>query len=152
MLEVKPCKFGVGVFATQDIAADTKVCDVVGKLIDYATSAALGDRECDPLQIGPDLYLAWEDPARLINHACEPNCGIRFDGTKYDMFAVKNIAKGEELLWDYSNSMGDDETWRLECGCGSPNCRAVVGPFSGLPAETQRTYRKLGIVLPFLCG
>lgn len=148
MLEVKPCAFGVGVFTTTPIQAGEKVCTFSGSLIDYTQSVSLGDRECDPLQVGQGQYIAWDDPARLINHSCEPNCGVNSDDRH--VFAVCEIEAGQELYWDYSTSIGTDETWRLPCECGTPSCRKVVGPFAELPAELQQQYLEMGIVLSYL--
>ena len=149
MLEIRPCDFGVGVFTTENLPAGSFICAGSGALIDYAGNLALGARECDPLQIGPDLYLSWGEPARLLNHSCEPNCGLRFDG-QYSMFALRDLTVGEQILWDYSTSMGTDDAWRMRCACQSPSCRKVIGPFVEIPAEKQAEYKALNIVLPYL--
>ena len=57
----------------------------------------------------------WRDSngiARYINHSCEPNCGIK---DLFTLVAMRNIKKGEELLWDYD--MTEDSDWRLKCLC-----------------------------------
>ena len=59
-------------------------------------------------------------PARFVNHSCDPNtflhnfCGI----------AKRDIKKGEEITEDYSKENNPD--FRLECKCGSKNCKGIV--------------------------
>lgn len=152
MLEVRPCAFGVGVFTTTPLKAGEQVCVFSGPLMGYDATVALGDRECDPLQVSPDWYCAWGDPARLINHSCEPNCGIKYADSAGQVVAVRDIAAEEQLFWDYSTSIHANETWGLACGCGLPTCRKSIGPFADLPAELQQKYLGAGVVLPYLCS
>ncbi len=59
--------------------------------------------------------------AMFINHSCDPNCETEeMDGRVWIM-AIRNIAAGEELTYDYRLYDGDDDEAR--CNCGSKNCR-----------------------------
>lgn len=62
--------------------------------------------------------------SRFINHSCEPNCYSRVipieQQKKLLIFASKNIASGEEILYDYKFP---DEEQKIPCFCGSEKCR-----------------------------
>jgi len=77
------------------------------------------------LQIDEDLYILTAEkpePNDCFNHSCHPNLG--FSG-QIALVAMRDIAAGEELTFDYAMSDGGpyDE---FECACGSPYCRGRV--------------------------
>ena len=61
--------------------------------------------------------------ARFINHSCDPNCEVDEIKDRVWIFAIRDIAAGEELLWDY-NLYDDDDP--APCYCGSPKCRGTM--------------------------
>ena len=146
-MEVLPTDVGLGLFAVRSIAAGERILEFRGRLIDFAGTVAKGDRECDALQIGPDLYLDLEDPGRCTNHSCDPNAGIRNNGIT--LVAVRPIRAGEEIRFDYSTTM-DDDHWTMDCSCGSPDCRRKVLDFRWLPRPRKLEYIAMGIVPSFL--
>lgn len=85
----------------------------------------------------------------LVNHSCEPNAGLRFGPDGVVLVAIRDIAPGEEVTWDYSTTL-TDAAWRMSCACGAPRCRGVVGAFDTLPAERQQYYRARNLVPPYL--
>jgi hypothetical protein len=58
----------------------------------------------------------------MINHACEPNCGIRGDVV---LVALRDIAVGEELAYDYAMSDASDYD-EFACRCGASGCRGRI--------------------------
>ena len=63
----------------------------------------------------------------------------------YDVFALRDIAKGEELSHDYTANAIDQSAgqglWILECRCGSKGCRGeVTRDFSRMPEHFQSKY------------
>jgi hypothetical protein len=80
------------------------------------------------VQVGDDLWIVSPGDAidDAINHSCEPNIG--FVTGEPVFHALREIAPGEELTWDYSTSLMY-RRWRLECCCRSPLCRGIVQPF-----------------------
>ncbi len=63
------------------------------------------------------ISIAWH-----MNHSCDPNIG--FDKS-YNFVAMRNIKKGEELVWDYCY----DETnpkFKLNCLCNTKKCRKRI--------------------------
>ena len=58
-----------------------------------------------------------------LNHSCDPNCEVDEIKGRVWIFAVRNIAAGEELVWDYN--LYDDED-PAPCYCGSRKCRGTM--------------------------
>ena len=67
--------------------------------------------------------------ARFINHSCDPNCYSRVlvaENRKHIViFASRLILKGEELTYDYKFDI-EDESSKLECHCGTTNCKKYL--------------------------
>ncbi|SFP49814.1 SET domain-containing protein [Sphingomonas rubra] len=85
----------------------------------------------------------------LVNHSCDPNAGIRFRADGIFLVALRPIAPGEEIAWDYATTVSDP-SWRMPCACGSPACRGVIGAFDTLPDDRRRWYRAHDLVAPHL--
>jgi len=64
------------------------------------------------------------NPARYVNHSCDPNCEAVNDRGKIWVVAVRDIEPGEELTYDY----GYDIEHFLDhpCYCGSKNCVGYI--------------------------
>jgi SET domain-containing protein len=136
---------GLGVYTRSPIAAGSFVILCQG-IIRHKDEVVEGMRA---LQIGPETYLA-EDPANprlddYINHSCAPNVGFT-DGSP-TLFALREIAPGEELFWDYRTSI-NEPGWEVPCTCGAPACRGKIQSYCDLP-ESERA-RLRPIVLAYL--
>ena len=76
------------------------------------------------------LYGVGGNDARFINHQCDPNCESTIEKGRVFIDAIRSIAKGEELGYDYQigREKGDppnvDEIYA--CRCGSPKCRGTM--------------------------
>ena len=79
--------------------------------------------------------------ARFINHSCAPNCEAIQEGDRIFIFAIRNIAPGVELAYDYALQIeANPSAARLRqygCRCGAPTCRGSVLD----PALTHRARR-----------
>ncbi len=63
--------------------------------------------------------------AMFINHSCQPNCETEEIGGRVWIKAIRNIAAGEEITYDYClYDGGDDE--HAACNCGAPRCRGTM--------------------------
>ncbi len=145
-INVKNSETGKGVFAAETIPAGTVLFKIEGKHLSFEETLALEENESYCLQVGLKKYIAMHYPVFLINHSCNPNCGIN---EWLEFFTLREIQKKEELRWDYSTSMLERH-WVMECRCGEKNCRKVVRDFDLLPTDTQKKYLDFGIVLPFI--
>jgi SET domain-containing protein len=132
-LDVRPAgPKGRGVFAIEPILAGQRIMPLGGRLL---PSAALTD-DLLALQVGPDLWLCSDGSLLddMVNHSCDPNAGFS-DGEPV-LYALRDIAAGEEICWDYATSISEPG-WFLECGCGSACCRGIVRPWGEL-ADADR--------------
>jgi hypothetical protein len=141
-LVVRQGTHGRGVFTEEPIAAATWIIRFTGPLLRHAETTA----KTLALQIGPDLYIGasggFDD---FINHSCEPNAGFKIEGMTADLYAIRDIAVGEEILFDYSTTLDEDD-FTMTCQCGRPCCRAIIGDGKYLPPDVWQRYVSLGIL------
>jgi len=143
---VAQCDLGRGLFAGRAFATGEAILRFEGPVITLADAIAKGDDQSNPLQIGDTLYLDIQPPGVFANHSCDPNTGITDDRV---LVALRPIAVGEELRYDYSTTMWEG-IWTMQCRCGSPKCRGVIDDFPELPAELRAAYLRLGVVQGFI--
>lgn len=142
---------GKAVFAAQDFAAGATIVRFSGRSIPASrlpgTLSGAADRF---VQVARDRYMGPSGRIDdLINHSCSPNAGLRFTPQGVVLVAIRAIAPGQEIAWDYSTTLADPN-WSMQCACGSAACRGVIRAFAFLPTETQDQYRALGVVAPYL--
>lgn len=142
--EVRESKIhGRGLFATADIARDEIVAVKGGHIVDRKTlrekiTPRLGPVE---IQVDDDLFIApVTDEEREMsmlysNHSCNANLGIRDEIT---FVAMRDIRAGEELAHDWA--MTDDDDYRIQCECGSSNCRKILTGKDWQRPELQKKY------------
>jgi len=130
---------GKGVFAVQDIAEGETLIEYKGEVINW--KEALRRHPHDPAQPNHTFYFHVDDKnvidgkvggnaSRWINHACEPNCEADEVDGRIFIKALRNIAAGEELNYDYGLVIDLPYTQDLlddfPCWCGAPNCRGTL--------------------------
>ncbi|MFO0574774.1 MAG: SET domain-containing protein-lysine N-methyltransferase [Polyangia bacterium] len=130
---------GTGVFARGPLRAGAKVLHLTGRVVVTAVDEVMPDGFW-AVQVAPGVWLAADpdahEPDDFTNHSCEPNLGF-VRGT-LTLHALRDIAPGEELVWDYSTSM-DEPGWEVPCRCGTPSCRGRIQSFRALsPADQSR--------------
>ncbi len=81
--------------------------------------------------------------SRFINHSCDPNCEADITKGRIWISAIKDIAKGEELHYDYGYERSGDETaedeQRYKCLCGTEKCRgSIMEPVSTFKARKKK--------------
>lgn len=68
--------------------------------------------------------------SRFINHSCDPNCELQRWVVKgkprIGIFALRDIAPGEALSYDYQFDTKESETFK--CYCGTAKCRGTMAP------------------------
>ncbi len=119
---------GTGAFAAVALGAGTAVVQYLGRKVSKAESM----RQCE--RNNPFIFyldrdydldgnVAW-NPARLLNHSCSPNCEAQHRDDGIVIVALRDIAAGEELTFDYGYDL---ENFReYPCRCGSPNCVGYI--------------------------
>ena len=126
-LVVRPSPIhSVGVYTTTPIRKGARVVEYAGERI----TADEADRRYDG--ISRTYLYGLEDGKTIIdgdglgaylNHSCDPNCEVDEIKGRVWLFALRDIAAGEELVWDYN--LYDDEA-PAPCHCGSPQCRGTM--------------------------
>lgn len=134
---------GRGLFATSFIPAGALLVEMRGLAV--STDDLPDDGMA--MQIGDDLWLHSDGDSLddCGNHSCDPNSG--FPTGEPVLFALRDIAPGEEITWDYSTSLSYPG-WSLDCRCGSKRCRGVILPWPEL-ADADRK-RLADIALAYL--
>jgi SET domain-containing protein len=119
---------GMGGFARQFIPRETYVIEYVGEKISKAES----ERRC----AADNHYIFFFDdehdldgnvdcnPARWINHSCEPNCEALDDEGRIWIVALRDIQAGEELTFNYGYDLDDYQSH--PCRCGSSRCVGFI--------------------------
>jgi SET domain-containing protein len=142
-LVVRPSKIhSVGVFTNAPIRKGARIIEYTGRHISA--------EEADRLYEGaPRTYLYGlgdgkviidgEGIAAYLNHSCDPNCEIDEIKKRAYIFALRDIAAGEELLWDY-NLYDDDDP--APCHCGSAKCRGTMYSRDWLAKLRRKAARK----------
>lgn len=146
----RSARHGRGVFATRAVERGERLTVWGGRIVDRERLDELpSEARSLSLQVGEGLYLAPHgepDPADFVNHCCDPNAGLRGQIT---LVALRAIAAGEEVCFDYAMSEGSDHD-EFECACGAEGCRGrVTGDDWRLP-ELQKRYE--GYFSPYLAA
>ena len=130
---------GIGVFAAERIPAGAEVWgfssgfdldldpsvveDLPGHLQEWFAHFGYVDFHLDRL-------IVCLDNARFINHSCAPNCEAVDERKRIYIEAIRDIAPGEELTYDYQYERDgtEDEKWEkiYVCKCGAPTCRGTI--------------------------
>ncbi|MDB4940836.1 MAG: protein-lysine N-methyltransferase [Labilithrix sp.] len=131
---------GTGVFATAPIKKGKRICEYVGEVITNAEA----DRRYEQKTSDPDHTFLFTidsrhvidaavggNDSRFINHSCDPNCEVVLEDKRPMVEAIRDIAVGEELNYDYNLTRDpDDKTREAEkifaCRCGAATCRGTM--------------------------
>lgn len=133
---------GRGVFARVPLKRGEVILQFKGPQLTRAQLTA----QMYHLQIDEDAYLGPSGEADdYVNHSCMPNAG--FDG-QLRLVALRDIAVGEEITWDYSTAIDEEDFPGFPCSCGAACCRRVVRSFRHL--ERQEQERLSPSILPYL--
>jgi SET domain-containing protein len=120
---------GWGVYTKDAITKNTRIIDYAGEKISHRESArrerrqlargevwcfTVDDRVVRDAEVGGNI-------ARFINHSCRPNCYSQVIGDVIWIRAGRNIARGEELTYDYRT----DGEAVIPCRC-RPGCKTLL--------------------------
>lgn len=148
-----------GVFATENIPKASKIVEYLGEKITKKVSLMRAQaREAHAKKTqGARVYIfdlnkrydldgdIPHNPAKYINHSCEPNCeAVNLRGHIW-IIAKKTIKKGEELSFNYNYEW--DHCLDHPCYCNTPSCLGyIVKP--RLRAKLKRYLQKAHSTIP----
>lgn len=127
-----------GIFARTDIPKDAAIIEYFGEKITKAESQRRGDALAARSKKtgGAAVYIftlnkrydldggKGSNPARYINHSCDPNCEAYIIRGRIWIHSLREIKEGEELTYNYGF---DVDTWEDHpCRCGSDRCVGFI--------------------------
>lgn len=141
-------RIGRGLFAACGFAPGAPILWLRGRVVPWQLLWRRGESFlANCIRFGDATYLdPGRSPGRYLNHACEPNTAIARRGRRLLLWAVRAIRRGDELTFDYSTTIGDDDIWRLRCRCGARRCRRWIARLSSLPPARLARYRRRGMI------
>jgi len=130
---------GVGAFALQDIPKGTRVIEYTGERI----TNAVADRryEHDTTRRHHTFLFVLNqrtiidaanggNESMFINHSCRPNCEAEIVRGRIWIEAIRNIAAGAELTYDYQFENDPEYTEAdlrfYACRCAADACRGTI--------------------------
>jgi len=142
-VDVRPSSIeGLGLFAARPFCAGVRIrqINVVREITPTSPlRAELGERadHCD-YPNGKIVLIGYPD--RHVNHSCDPDAYVLYEGDRSFLVARRDIAVGEEITCDYNINITGGTAW--PCHCGAARCRGTtVGDFFRLPLDIQREYQ-----------
>ena len=153
-VRVGPARNGRGLFASKAFRPGDDILVITGRVVDPGLLWRRGGRfMANCIRFGPESYIDPGDSLGCyINHSCEPNAGLRKVNQRLVLFAASRIAAGDEVVFDYSTTIGDDDIWTMRCNCGAPACRRVIRRLGALPPERVARYLREGLVPKYVAS
>lgn len=129
---------GNGMFAREDIPAETRIIEYVGEKISKKESLKRclewdekARKSGEGLVYIFDLNKRYDldgnvpgNPAKYINHSCDENCEAINEDNRIFIYSKKDIKKGDELYFDYGYAL--EHFLDHPCRCGSPKCVGYI--------------------------
>lgn len=136
---------GRGAFASRPIVSGEVVVEYVGERLRKADSQIRQDAG------NPFIFIVDDDtdidgdvpynPARFLNHSCDPNCDAYLDEGRIWITARRDIAVGEELTFNYGYDFSEYQDY--PCRCGTANCVGFIVAEEHFP-EVRRRHGRPG--------
>jgi len=154
-VKLRKLEWGIGMFSEAPIRKDEVLIGWSGRVVHLSEILEMKpDERHYVLQIDDELFQApfwpgYNEPADFTNHSCNPNCG--FGNSAVTLVAMRNIAIGEELTFDYAMAdsiEGLEGNW--DCLCGSPLCRGKIRGSDWKLPELWKRYQAGSYFSPYL--
>lgn len=117
-LKIKRTATGLGLFAAEPIAKRALVVEYAGEIISPKEGDARNSRYIFSVNKHKDIDgKVRSNIARYINHSCRPNAESELVGDRVFIRALKNIATGEEIVYDYGKEYFDEYIKPKGCRC-----------------------------------
>jgi SET domain-containing protein len=115
-----------GCYTTRPIPKGTRIIEYIGLPLTSEQADDLYDDFDNTYLFGLDggkKILDGYGVAAFVNHSCQPNCETDQIRGKMLVIALRDLAAGEELTYDYNLYDGEDDA---PCLCGSKRCRGSL--------------------------
>jgi SET domain-containing protein len=130
---------GLGAFAIQDIPKGTRLIEYTGERISNAEADRRAEEET---KSGHHTFLFvlnsrtvldatyGGNESMYINHSCDPNCEAVEEDNQIVIYALRDIERGQELVYDYNYILDEPHNAANKklypCHCGARNCRGTI--------------------------
>ncbi len=119
-LLVQRSRAGLGLYAGEPIPKGACIIEYVGRVI--SKEEEYTSRSKYLFEVTSHMTLdgkpKW-NKAGYINHSCKPNADPKIYKRRVFIMAIKNIAAGDEILYDYGKEYWDDHIKPYGCRCVS---------------------------------
>ncbi|HOX69712.1 MAG: SET domain-containing protein-lysine N-methyltransferase [Rhizobacter sp.] len=122
---VQPSRIdGQGAFAAEAIPARRKIGEIRGESVSVkvARQRARTQQRIMIVEVSERRAIDASqstDPLRYTNHSCQPNAVLRIRQGRVELYAMRDVALGEELTVNYGETHHEG---RLRCRCGAAGC------------------------------
>lgn len=144
---------GVGLFAIDDIKKDEVILQSSYNIIEYDDKLDSEHVSKFPRMLVDFDGITWDNENiilryyngidKFMNHSCDPNTVTRTkcyyilkQEVEYEIIALKDINKNEELTCDYDTFIWSDKM-DSQCSCKSNNCRKNINGFMNLDNDIK---------------
>jgi len=122
---------GIGCFAARFFKKGETVGDYTGEIIsEKEADKRYEENEMTYLfDLGKGRYIDGDtdpNPVKYINHSCDGNCESDQKGDRVWIYALRNIAKDEELTYDYNLVVHESDDDPYHCHCKARSCRGTM--------------------------
>ena len=117
-----------GCFALADFPKGARLLEYTGERISKAEGDVRYEGRSLTYLFGigdGEVVIDGHGMSMFVNHSCDPNCEIEETDGRVFIDALRAIAAGEELTYDYWLYDGDADDHAL-CACGSKSCRGSM--------------------------
>ena len=130
-----------GCYTTSPIRKGVRVAEYTGPLLTKAQADASYEESPITYLFGlgkGEIVIDGHCAAMFINHSCAANCETSEEDGRVWIKAIKHIAAGEEITYDYCLYDGGDDA--ATCNCGAEKCRGTM--YSGDEMRKRKTAAK----------
>jgi hypothetical protein len=116
-----------GCYTTHPIRKGARVCEYDGRRLSKAVAdQRYADRPVTYLfTCAANTVIDGFGTAMFLNHCCDPNCEtVQEEDSRVYIIAIRNIAAGEELTYEYN--LHDSDEADADCYCGARACRGTM--------------------------
>jgi len=116
-----------GCYTTTPIRKGARIVEYTGPRITKESADAKYENSPTTYLFGVgngDMVIDGHGTAMFLNHSCDPNCETREIRGRIWIQALRDIAAGEELTYDYHLYDGDED--EALCNCGQAACRGTM--------------------------
>ncbi|HBE73418.1 MAG TPA: SET domain-containing protein-lysine N-methyltransferase [candidate division Zixibacteria bacterium] len=118
---------GLGVFALKPLPGRRKIGEVGGRIVDArrALREIARSRRIYFVQLDErhGLDCSRGNALGRLNHSCRPNCYLRIVRHRVEVYSLRPIRRGEELVIDYGQT---PHRKGMKCRCGSKDCKDII--------------------------